>query len=577
MSTLKFIKQPNGKWKVYETLDWGEILDYWQESFGQNSAQFSLSYTSTTPVGSIVVAMGTGFSYGGGVPDGGTVSGFRIEDADGNRLVEVTGISAPADVFFASVTNNSQRYPYLVGLLDDATAVTGGTAGEAIEVGAGNDTVNADAGDDVVFKWGPGKLTYDGGAGSDTIVFQAATGVVNPGGATNTAAVNLGNGTGTNPFGGLPLTLISVENVVGTEKADDLTGSNADNIFGDGIYDIGADIINALGGNDRVNLAEGDFGNPGGVRADGGAGIDTVAVNLGLFGNAGPTAHRLDLTNQASNTGVFKNDVLTGFEVFEDGKGFFANAGHSFTFIDTNDNAGRSVAALGQTNTLSMKGGDDTVVLGYWRPKAVADGGAGKDTVAIAAFAQGQTNVLDFANQSKNTGVFAGSVFSNFEAVDASETTVGLTGTSFEFRGGKGAESVIGSALADILDGGGGNDRVGGGPGDDVVTGGRGKDTFVISGPVNAFVNVDEIADFKPKDDMIELDKSVFAAPNAGKLKAKHFVLGKKAKDGNDHVIYNKKNGGVYYDEDGKGDDPMVQFAQLDKKLAMTNADFFVV
>ena len=127
------------------------------------------------------------------------------------------------------------------------------------------------------------------------------------------------------PYGGI-LQLRNVENVVGTDHADQLTGSNADNVFGDGLYDIGPDTIHALGGNDRVELAEGLFNNHGGVRADGGSGIDTLAVNLGVGQVAGPRK-KLDLTNQANNTGVFKNDVLTNFEIREDGKGFFAASG----------------------------------------------------------------------------------------------------------------------------------------------------------------------------------------------------------------------------------------------------------
>ena len=564
----------DGQWEGIKT------AKEWIESFGRSDAQFRLRYQQlTTSDDLILVVSGINFSYNDDdEPVGGFVSQVEVFAEDGVRLAVFRDFGLiDASEFYTAFINDSTvsptgRYQYWVSLLDDNTTATGSSGTDSIEVGAGNDSVAAGAGDDVVFKWKPGALTYDGGSGSDTIVFQAATGVINPPGSTG-AIVNLGAGTGSSPFGGAALSFVGVENVIGTDQADALTGSAANNIFGDGLYDTGADVINGLGGNDLVNLAEGAFGDLGGVRANGGPGIDTVAVNLGLYG---PTVHRLDLANQASNAGVFFNDVLLNFEVFEEGRAFFAPTGHSFTFVDADDNVGRAVTALGQTNTLVMKGGDDTVRLGYWLPKAKADGGSGKDTLVVAALANGQKNVLDFADQKKNTGTFAGSVFSSFEAVDASKTTVGLTGTSLEFRGGKASETVTGSAFADVIGGGAGNDVIGGGPGNDVLAGGKGKDTFVMGGPLNPQLNLDRITDFKPKDDTIGLDVSVFTVLKPGKLKAKNFVVGKKAKDGNDFVVYDKKTGAAYYDADGKGGDPMVQFALLDKKLGMSHADFMV-
>ena len=53
----------------------------------------------------------------------------------------------------------------MVALLDDNTTVTGTSASEGIEVGAGNDIVNAGDGDDTVYKWKSGNLTFNGGAG----------------------------------------------------------------------------------------------------------------------------------------------------------------------------------------------------------------------------------------------------------------------------------------------------------------------------------------------------------------------------------------------------------------------------
>ena len=54
------------------------------------------------------------------------------------------------------------------------------------------------------------------------------------------------------------------------------------------------------------------------------------------------------------------------------------------------------------------------------------------------------------------------------------------------------------------------------------------------------------------------------------------FFIGKKAHDGNDTIIYNAKNGKLFYD-DGQGGHAKVQFALLDKHLDLHNSDFIVV
>ena len=508
------------------------------------------------------------------IESGQTISGFDIL-SNGKTVLSVTHtIPIAADDFLHTIILDiigDRTFQAIVALLDDDTVVTGGHGSVGYEVGAGNDTVNAGAGDDTVYKWKSGKLAYDGGSGNDTLNFNTPDGATYPTPHAAGAVVNLSAGTGTNPYGGM-LTLTSVENIIGTDKADTLTGSNADNRFGDGIYDIGADTINALGGNDRVELAEVAFG----VHADGGAGIDTLAVNLGL---SGPANHKLDLTNQTNNTGVFKNDVLTNFEIFEQGKGLFGATGQTFTFIDTND--GHTVSALGAISTLTLNGGDDTVKLGYWRPKVTADGGAGKDTLNIGTGLLGGANTLDLTDQSKNSGIFAGSKFTNFEAFTGVDATGGFTGASFVFRGTGLAESITGSALADNLNPAGGNDIIDGGRGNDTLTGGKGKDHFLFNSLLNPLVplnNVDAITDFSSKD-TIDLDNAVFAAlTKTGVLKGKFFHIGSKAADKDDYVLYNNKTGVLSYDADGKkhGAAP-VAFAQIDDHLKLTHADFLVI
>ncbi|MGO4704770.1 hypothetical protein AB4072_03195 [Microvirga sp. 2MCAF38] len=109
-----------------------------------------------------------------------------------------------------------------------------------------------------------------------------------------------------------------------------------------------------------------------------------------------------------------------------------------------------------------------------------------------------------------------------------------------------------------------------------------GKDVFVFDTKPNSKTNVD-IIDFTPKIDNVWLDDAVFKKLGAGSvsnprmLSKKFFVVGENARDKNDHVIYNKKTGSLFYDADGSGAGKAVEIAKLTKGLKLTHADFFVV
>ncbi len=554
-------------------------IKYWSEIDTRDSTEVKESFTD----GQQMDVAGANFTFDPdtGEVTGGTVTSFAITYQD-QVLLSVSNFGDVNAVdFFSAIENDGARYGYLVGLLTGNTTANGSSAGEGIEVGAGNDTAFGHGGDDVLYKWDTGTLTFDGGAGSDTLSFQAAEGPY-PNAPTDGAVVNLDTGTGTNPYGGAALTLTNVENVIGTELADTLTGNGAANVFGDGLYDIGADHINGKGGDDTVNLAE-TFGNPGGVHAGGGNGTDMLAVNFGRFAADGPI-HKLDLMDQSKNSGVFTNDILTNFEVFVHGSGYWASSGQTFIFIDTN--GGHTVEAMGETNKLTLNGGNDTVLLtssiAYSRAVS-ADGGSGTDTLQFEVFYTAPDNRLDLVHPGKNSGAFAGSTFKNFEVFKHVENDVTGTATQkFTFIGDGKAQTVIGAVGVDILKGGGGNDTLNGGENDDKLTGGSGKDHFVfntaIGNPLPLFVNIDTITDFKPGTDRIELENKIFKGiGGSGTLASKDFHIGSKATSKAQHIIYNKHTGVLYYDPDGTGTKSQIEFADLHKGLGLGHHDFLVI
>jgi hypothetical protein len=155
--------------------------------------------------------------------------------------------------------------------------------------------------------------------------------------------------------------------------------------------------------------------------------------------------------------------------------------------------------------------------------------------------------------------------------------TIGLTDVAVEtIIGTAGHDMFKGGAGKDTLNGGAGNDTLSGGLGHDVLTGGVGKDVFVFDTRLNARSNKDKILTWNAKDDTIRLDQDIFKKLKIGKLQAKHFTLGDKAKDANDYIGVNKVTGDVWYDANGNKAGGQTVFANIGKKKAIFASDFDV-
>jgi Ca2+-binding RTX toxin-like protein len=201
--------------------------------------------------------------------------------------------------------------------------------------------------------------------------------------------------------------------------------------------------------------------------------------------------------------------------------------------------------------------GNDTLIGG-----AGADnlfGGSGTDTASYLGATKGV--VASLAKPSINTNDAKGDTYSSIE---------NLTGSGY-------SDKLTGNNAANTILGGAGDDRLNGGLGKDILTGGSGKDTFVFDTKLGA-TNIDTIKDFSVKDDTIWLDIDIFAkAGKVGDLSSAAFHVGTAAHDSSDRVIYDNATGKLWYDADGKGGAVAVQFAQLEKGLALTATDFDII
>ncbi len=189
--------------------------------------------------------------------------------------------------------------------------------------------------------------------------------------------------------------------------------------------------------------------------------------------------------------------------------------------------------------------------------------------------------------------------YADLASAIADASTFGLTAFNGHFNSGA---TIKGSNEDDFLEAGVGGKLLGrdgndyiltfkgltlakGGDGDDTLVGngesrlvgGKGEDIFTAWGPDGGdfLKGGDFFKDFSVKDDVVALHPSVFEGPPEGHLADSYFNIGKAAETADHHVIYNKKTGILYWDEDGLGGVAQVQVARLPDHLKLKADNIF--
>lgn len=456
-----------------------------------------------------------------------------------------------------------------------ADALTGDGNANALYGAGGDDILNGGAGEDTLYgdaivsaynpvdgnPSGPALYTdvtlFDQVAGNDVLDGGAGNDMLNGGGGNDTASFAswservfaslnpIGNGFATNEEGTEFDTLVSIENLTGTDYNDSLSGNNFDNVLNGGA---GHDLLFGRGGSDVMIGGVGDDflrGSEGADTLDGGTGWDRVSsfvvapiagisFDLNIQGVPQDTGQGMDILIGIEHaSGTTLNDVLTG------------NGGDNWLWDGGDGNA--TVAASGN-DVINAGGGNDLVEVGNGND--VVNGGTGIDTLS---FLGGQTEIdvagvtfslaLQGAAQATEQGAITASEFENVSGSiyddvlsgngsnnillgdwgadtlsggDGNDTLYGDGRLHVDVHGtgGSGAITLFGDAGAtfpndvgvdgnDVLLGGKGDDSLYGGRGDDVLTGDQGSDLFVIS----ELSSDDRITDFKSAD-MIVFDAS---------------------------------------------------------------------
>ncbi|WP_112664218.1 beta strand repeat-containing protein [Microvirga flavescens] len=390
----------------------------------------------------------------------------------------------------------------------------GNSADNVLDGGAGNDTLQGGAGNDTL-RGGSGEDTLEGGAGDDVYFFDYAKQIVELAGQ------------------GID-TVITTSNYVLAANIENLTAATASL---------------SLTGNELNNLIVADLGSN---HLDGGAGADTLQggadTDFYVVDNVGDVI--IELAGGGENDNVTTSVSYTlsaNVEALHAAAGFapLVLTGNAFNNVITGNDG---------DNTLDGGAGADWL-----------QGGLGNDTYIIDSAADW---VLDTGGV--DTVITSASV----RLDDGVEILKAVTGTT--------KINLTGNDQNNVIEGNDGANRIDGGAGTDQLRGGKGKDVFIFGAkPVAA--NRDKILDFSVKDDSIYLDNAVFkklgkgTEAKTGKLLKDFFVIGSKAQDKNDYLIYNDKKGVLYYDADGSGKGKAVEIATLSKKLVMTEKDFFII
>ncbi|MBO1907429.1 calcium-binding protein [Microvirga sp. 3-52] len=552
------------------------------------------------------------------VTNEGTISGgvHAIDSGRSDDVVINKGVLKSSDPVTVSLGDGKDLYD----------SRQGGSAWGFIDLGGGNDTAYGGAANDS-FQGGMGDDSLvggggfnflDGGAGKDTLEGSSGTSLASYNTSTSGLTIhmahedqNTGDAAGDH-FINIAGVLGSRFNdtIMGNDDGNDLRGGGADSLLGgegaDGLSGgIGDDTLEGGQDNDWFD------GGAGADRIDGGDDWDVVSylqtaksgggIVIDLMTNQNGGAAEGDrLSNIEVVQGTISNDVIRGFDRGNgNGVGLHGEAGNDQLV----GRSGGDILVGGAGNdTLEGGGGSDVAKYsGSSSSYQLIRNADGSMTVTDKRPGQDGTDVLkavSYAQFSDKTIDLTQIVYVPPPSDDGSSDDGSSGGGSYTPRpltliGTPGRDSLVGDEAGDLikglanndtLRGNGGSDRLYGGLGNDRLTGGTGQDVFVFdkklskTNALNKKQNNDKITDFSVIDDTVWLAKGAFKAlSKKGVLAKKEFHIGTKAHDGNDHVIYNKKSGALYYDADGTGAKEAIQVAALSRNLKMNEKDFFVL
>ena len=383
----------------------------------------------------------------GGAGDDELTGGAGADMLDGGAGVDWASYLLAVEGVTASLATGTgtrgeadgDRFTDIENLLgsDHDDQLSGDVGANQLDGGDGNDSLAGGDGDDLL----------DGGAGADVLDGGAGVDWASYGLAVEDVTVSLE--TGTTGTGGQAEgdRLINIENLLGGEGDDQLSG------------DARANRLRGLGGNDTLTGGDGDDLLSGGAGADvldGGAGYDDwAAYSFATEGVAASLAEGMGTAGEADGDRLTNIENLSGSD---HGDWLSGDAGAN--------------RLRGRGGDDRLTGGDGGDLLDGGAGADVLDGGAGDDWASYGLSAEGVTVSLE--TLTGTGGEAEGDRLIDIENLSGSNHGDQLSGDA-------GANEFLGRGGDDRLAGGDGDDLFDGGAGADVLDGGAGDDWAVYS------------------------------------------------------------------------------------------------
>jgi phospholipase/lecithinase/hemolysin len=312
------------------------------------------------------------------------------------------------------------------------------------------------------------------------------------------------------------------------------------------------DQLNGTASGDKVPLTAPDYSLNASISLKG----EVDSVVLSLAANTTYTLNMLGLSSLGGNVSVLEDPLIkvigtTGILAgSNDDGGVGLDASFTFTTGAAGDYIVQLTGVGSMTGTYRLQAdgtaaGNSTYIVSHSSAVILERAGEGYDTVqsSVSYVLQANASIEQLRTYS-----------------DAGTASVNLTGNDL-------AQTIVGNAGNNIIDGKSGADS---------LWGLAGNDTFAFSAKLGSG-NVDRIYDYNVSSDTIRLDDAVFYGLSLGALAPGAFATGSVAQQADDRIIYDPLVGNLYFDPDGVGGSAQVQFATLNAGLAPTAADFIVV
>jgi Ca2+-binding RTX toxin-like protein len=394
--------------------------------------------------------------------------GIYITSPDGTVSELIDDVGEDAD-FNGTWTYATQAFrgeradgDWFVRIVDDET-------GEVLSVSGIVLTIHGQSGTNDRYVYTDEYSQYAGAGGHVVLVTDSNAGndTVNAAAVTTASTIRLGGGAST--IDGVATTLRNIENAIGGDGNDTLSGSsNANKLFGmrgnDVLFgDSGADSLYGGDGNDWLShdsnasaLTEILDGGAGTDNADWGFSISGWIIDLEAGTAAVGATVRALLTSIENVTGAIGSDRVTGTSGANRLDGYRGN--------DTLDGGGG-------TDTLIGGDGNDWLSHGFGGPNEVVDGGDGIDTADWSFSPDNWT--IDLAAGTAKISTTTWGQLTSIENVNGAQGHDSITGDTGDNR-------LMGRNGNDTLFGGDGNDQLAGQGGADAMYGGAGNDRYYV-------------------------------------------------------------------------------------------------